>query len=181
LNFIDGFTPAMAGNTTFKVMSAISLNGQFKQVDIYKNGVYQYTNGAGTGSTQPTLTVGLVTPHALYNFKGFFPPVDNGKLNAAIAGIPIPVIFSLSGNQGLDIFAFGEGYPKSRQIDCNTLASMDDIRSTVPVGSSGLFYVPLVKLYTYGWKTDKAWSKTCRQFQMKFNDGMIYGANFKFK
>jgi hypothetical protein len=141
--------------------------------------VYQYTNG---DPLHPTLTVGLVIPHTPYNFTGFFPPVDNTPtLNLVKAGSAIPVKFSLSGNQGLDIFAWLEGYPKSQQIACDTSATLDEIEQTVNAGGSSLSYDPVTDQYTYVWKTDKAWSRTCRQLQVKLNDAMTYRANFKFK
>src|SRR6185369_8070766 len=58
------------------------------------------TDADGNQSTcQFTVTV-------LYNFSGFFAPVDNlPVLNVVNAGKAIPVKFSLSGNKGLNIFA----------------------------------------------------------------------------
>lgn len=48
----------------------------------------------------------------IYDFRGFFPPVENNSvLNAVNAGQTVPVKFSLGSDQVLDIFA--EGYPKS--------------------------------------------------------------------
>ena len=59
----------------------------------------------GTGSN--TTTHGVI-----YNWSGFFPPVDNlPALNSVKAGSAIPVKFSLGGDKGLNIFA--AGYPKS--------------------------------------------------------------------
>ncbi len=61
----------------------------------------------------------------LYNFSGFFPPADNPPtLNMVKAGSGVPVKFSLSGDQGLNIFA--AGYPQSMKIDCETSAPQDD-------------------------------------------------------
>jgi hypothetical protein len=47
-----------------------------------------------------------VTYSVIYDFDGFFNPVDNPDvLNRVKAGSAIPVKFSLGGDQGLDIFA----------------------------------------------------------------------------
>jgi len=35
--------------------------------------------------------------------------------------------------------------------------------------------------YNYVWKTDKAWAGKCRQLVVKFLDGSVRRANFKFK
>jgi predicted extracellular nuclease len=112
------------------------------------------------------------------NFEGFFPPIDNlPALNVAKAGSSIPVKFSLGGNKGLDIFA--AGYPLSMKIDCNTGASLGDVKETVNPGGSGLHYGS--GQYNYVWKTEKAWAGTCRQLVVKLTDGTVQTANFKFK
>jgi probable HAF family extracellular repeat protein len=116
----------------------------------------------------------------IYDFGGFFSPVDNPDvLNRVQAGSAIPVKFDLSGDQGLDIFA--EGYPKSRQIDCDSTASVDLIEQTVAARESALSYDPATDQYIYVWKTQKAWAGTCRQFIMKLDDGTTHSANFKFR
>jgi hypothetical protein len=88
------------------------------------------------------------------------------------------VRFSLGGNQGLNIF--DSGYPLSREIYCDTGAPLDDVEETMMDGVSRLIYVALTGRYIYIWKTDKAWSDTCRQLVIKFIDGSVYLANFKF-
>ena len=114
-----------------------------------------------------------------YNFSGFFPPVDNlPTMNTVKAGQGIPVKFSLGGDQGLDIFA--AGYPISQQIVCDGATSQDAIEETVAVGSSSLSYDAASDTYTYLWKTNKAWVGTCRQLNVKLNDGTEHKANFKF-
>ena len=35
--------------------------------------------------------------------------------------------------------------------------------------------------YVYVWKTDKAWSGTCRQLVVKLSDNTEHRANFRFK
>ena len=116
----------------------------------------------------------------LYQFSGFFQPVDNlPVLNRVKGGQGVPVKFSLNGNQGLDIFA--PGYPISEPIACDSTASADGIEQTVTAGSSSLSYSVDSDQYTYIWKTEKAWAKTCRQFVLRLKDGMAYRANFKFE
>ncbi|MEP7200189.1 MAG: PxKF domain-containing protein [Chloroflexota bacterium] len=108
------------------------------------------------------------------------PPLsDRPTLNVVKAGAGIPVKFSLNGNQGLNIFA--AGYPTSRPIACDSSAPLDAIDQTVTAGSSSLSYDATTNQYTYTWKTDKAWANTCRQLNVKLNDGSEHKANFKFK
>jgi CSLREA domain-containing protein len=130
-------------------------------------------NAANTASLTHAYSV-------VYSFSGFFRPVDNlPVLNSVKAGSGVPVKFSLSGNQGLSIFA--TGYPGSQKITCDASAPLDGIEETVTAGSSSLSYDPIADQYVYVWKTDKAWAGTCRQLIVRLNDGTQHVANFKFK
>lgn len=115
-----------------------------------------------------------------YNFVGFFRPVDNlPALNLAKAGTSIPVKFSLTGDQGLDVFE--PGYPMSQAVNCDTSAPTDEIEQTVLAGSSSFSYDASSDQYTYVWRTQKAWSGTCRHLIVRFTDGSEYRAAFQFK
>jgi hypothetical protein len=117
-------------------------------------------------------------------FTGFFSPVDNPGpgpsfvFNKVKAGSAIPVKFSLDGDQGLDIFA--AGYPKSERVDCTMASSLDNIEQTVTAGGSSLSYDPATDHYTYVWKTDKAWSGSCRKLIVRLSDGSDHVAYFNF-
>jgi FG-GAP repeat/HYR domain len=120
------------------------------------------------------------TVTVLYNFSGFFPPVDNPPtVNVVNAGRAIPVKFSLSGNKGLNIFA--AGYPVSQQIACSDGAPVSEIEQTVTAGGSSLSYHAGSDQYNYVWKTEKSWEGTCRQLIVRLNDGSDHVAYFKFK
>jgi HYR domain len=115
-----------------------------------------------------------------YNFAGFFSPVNNPPtVNGANAGQAIPVRFSLSGDKGLNIFA--PGYPISVPIGCMSGTPTTPIEETEAAGGSGLSYNAATDQYHYVWKTDGAWSGTCRQLVVKLIDGSTYTANFQFK
>lgn len=132
------------------------------------------TDADGNQSTcQFTITV-------LYNFSGFFAPVDNlPVLNVVNAGKAIPVKFSLSGNKGLNIFAANS--PSSVSISCDGSAPQSDIEETVNAGGSSLSYSASSDQYNYVWKTENQWKNTCRQLTLRLNDGTEHKANFKFK
>ncbi|MCE8425363.1 MAG: PxKF domain-containing protein [Candidatus Methanoperedens sp.] len=125
-----------------------------------------------------------VTYNVIYNFNGFFRPIDNLDsnnkliLNAVKAGSAIPAKLSLNGNQGLGIIT--PGFPKSSPISCDSNAVVDPVDETVIAGSSSLSYDATLDQYIYVWKTDKTWSNTCRQLNVKLIDGTIHVANFKF-
>lgn len=147
------------------------------------NGVYCYVGEACAGF--PTYsyrdTNYWVTPLwlGLYEFTGFFSPVDNSMLNTVKAGQSIPVKFSLGSDEGLGIFATGS--PQSKQIACDSGASADEIEQTVTAGSSSLSYDPVARQYTYVWKTDKLWANTCRQLVVKLDDLTEHVATFRFR
>ena len=116
----------------------------------------------------------------IYEWDGFFPPVDNEMLNVVKAGRAIPIKFSLNGDQGLEIFA--ADYPKSKKIACpaGEPVTLDEIATVTAAGGSGLSYDDTDGQYTYVWKTNKAWTG-CRQLIVKLIDGTSHVANFKFK
>lgn len=117
----------------------------------------------------------------IYDFKGFFQPVDmNGVLNVVKAGSSIPIKFSLSGDMGLDIF---NGLPAVRNYIATTNTPLDSIETVVAVtaGNSSLSFDPVTNQYTYVWKTDKLWAGKDKQLVVRFNDGTEYTANFRFK
>ena len=114
----------------------------------------------------------------IYNWTGFFSPVDNAPVfNVVKSGSAVPVKFSLAGNFGLDICA--SGYPRYAKIMESGSASEDLIEETVTAGGSSLSYGS--NQYVYVWKTDKSLAGTCQQLQIKFIDGTVKTANFRFK
>jgi hypothetical protein len=128
------------------------------------------------GNTGSNTTIHAV----IFNFTGFFQPVDNPPVfNQVKAGSSIPIKFSLSGDQGLEIFA--AGYPASTRVICDSSDGIDPIEETVTGGSSGLTYDPFTGLYTYVWKTSKSWRGTCREFVIQLTDGTLHYAYFTFR
>ncbi len=131
------------------------------------------TDNAGNTATAST------NYRVIYNFSGFLQPVNNAPVvNSAAAGQSIPVKFSLSGNQGLNIFE--TGFPRSLSMVCGGGAT-NSIEETVNPGASSLSYDATTDRYNYVWKTEKAWKGTCRKLAVKFNDGSTYEALFQFK
>jgi Concanavalin A-like lectin/glucanases superfamily len=126
------------------------------------------------------LSVSEIQALAAYPFRGFLAPVDNEPaLNVTKAGSAIPVKFSLGGNRGLGILTAGS--PSSQVIACDTSAPADDVETTVTSGASGLQYDPVTDVYTYVWKTDKAWASSCRRLSLRLDDGTVHTASFQFK
>jgi hypothetical protein len=119
----------------------------------------------------------FIPAELLYDFTGFFQPVDNGNvLNKANAGSSIPVKFRLGGNFGLNILAANS--PSTVAINCSSTMSVDLIEE-VTSSASGLHYEG--SQYVYVWKTNKAWAGTCRKFILTLKDGTQHVALFQFK
>ena len=128
--------------------------------------------------TTPVVSV-PVTLDVNFAFAGFFGPVANAPaLNTAQAGQVIPLLFSLDGDFGLNIFA--AGYPASRRVNCTTLAPLGALEPTQSPGGSGLSYDASSDIYNYPWRTSAAWRNTCRELVLRTNDGTERSAFFRF-
>ena len=115
----------------------------------------------------------------VYEWDGFFPPIDNVESNVVKAGRAIPVKFSLNGNQGLNIFE--SGYPKPITIACDGTSTGLEVVETMTAGESSLKYDAEADQYIYVWKTLKVWAGTCRKLVVLLNDGTSHEAYFMFK
>jgi hypothetical protein len=123
-----------------------------------------------TGATRTSSSV-------ITAFTGFFQPVDNlPTLNIVNAGRAVPVKFSLGGNFGLAIFA--PGFPALVPIPCPT-GVPTDVTATVNATTSSLSFDATSSQYNYIWKTPKGLTG-CGDLQLKFVDGSIRVARFKF-
>ena len=100
----------------------------------------------------------------IFNFTGFFQPVDNPPvMNQMNAGRAVPIKFRLNGNQGLAIFA--AGYPKSQT---NSMYQPGPDRQRRANDHCRFKFAQLrssrQNIYNYVWKTERSWQGTCRQF-----------------
>ena len=55
------------------------------------------------------------------------------------------------------------------------------LETTEQVGQSGLSYAKGKCWYNYGWKTDQAWTGTCRALVIRLVDGTDHDAFFNFR
>lgn len=153
----------------------IPADSGWKLVDAYAiNGSGQIV---GSGYKDGSLQAFLLRP--VYDFSGFFAPVDNPPtVNVVNPGRAVPVKFSLSGDQGLDIFE--ENYPRTQEVPCDGTATVDGVEETASAGDSDLSYDAAADEYTYVWKTDEDWTG-CRQLVLKLDDGTVHRADFSFR
>jgi hypothetical protein len=71
---------------------------------------------------------------------------------------------SLGGDRGIGVFAVGS--PSSQRITCDVKRRWMSSRNVSPRGST-LSYDGLADRYQYVWKTDAAWSDTCRRLAVE--------------
>ena len=135
----------------------------------------------------------------LYDFNGFFQPVDNpvgGSVvwNKAKAGSAIPVKFSLGGDRGMNVLADGallasmlgappvgpSASPWVEKVTCGSTTTEDTIESTVTANASGLIYDTGAKQYHYVWKTSTSWANSCRVLHVTLKDGTDHVAYVHF-
>jgi predicted extracellular nuclease len=121
--------------------------------------------GVGTNSVEHKV---------IFDFSGYILPiVDPPFFNLARANSTFPVVFKLGGNKGLNIFEGGT--PMVQRISCITGQPLN----TLAVAASGtLSYGRFTGLYTFAWKTNKAWAGTCQLFTIKLVDGTEHPARF---
>jgi hypothetical protein len=101
-----------------------------------------------------------------------------GLLLPAKAGSAVELHFSLGGYHGLDVLADGYPVSGSRACDADEVVVSHATRSH---GRSQLSYDRRTDVYTYVWKTEKAWSGTCRRFTLRLVDGTTGVADFSFR
>jgi hypothetical protein len=59
--------------------------------------------------------------------------------------------------------------------------TIDPVEETVTASTSGLRYDAASGLYSYVWKTEKSWSGTCRELNLKLADGTNHPVKFQLK
>jgi hypothetical protein len=114
----------------------------------------------------------------VYRFAGFFTPVRNAPVtNVVRAGRTIPIKFSLGRYEGLQVLK--PEAPTSSIMACRVIApseiSDDDADDDSPGGLRAEGH-----MYTYQWKTDRAWAGTCRRLVLALADGTRHEALFRF-
>ncbi len=114
-----------------------------------------------------------------YDFAGFFQPVAAAPAVSEVkAGRAVPMKFSLGGDYGLGIIQAGS--PTSVRVECPTNTPVSAVQETSTAGAGTLSYDPSNQTYNYVWKTDSAWSGTCRTFNMALDDGSVHQSTFRF-
>jgi hypothetical protein len=171
--------PGGANASGVAASATVSVSGPASGV-----GSFTATCTGGKDNAGNSADAASVTYSVVYNFHGFFQPVDNGGVfNVAKAGSAIPVKFDLSGNQGLGILAAGSPAVSAAQCPSSTTLQ-DTIEETSAATNSGLQFDATANLpfgqYIYVWKTAASFAGTCKMLNVKLIDGTSHTAFFKF-
>lgn len=126
------------------------------------------TDVAGNGASA------TVWYSVLYDFSGFFQPVDNGVLNRVKAGQTVPVKFSLNGDHGLGVLVAATVVT----IGCPS-GQADAIEQTVAGSGSTLSYDARTDQYLYAFRTSKNAAGTCQRLTLYLDDGTAHSADFQ--
>jgi len=168
------------GGATWAAMSAVdgTFNGVSENVTatftLAQAGDIQVcVRGTDALNNVGTPVCAALTGQYLYDFDGFRSPIKMGVANNAKGGRTVPVkwvlTFTADGKPVTDPASVVGLW--SYQVDCVTLVG--DPASAVEAkspGKSGLRYQNKGK-WIFNWKTEKAYSGTCRLFFVEFSDG----------
>ena len=109
----------------------------------------------------------------IWPFAGFFSPF-NADVNTARAGDTLPLRFSLSGYQGMDVLE--PGWPQFDPVPCDAGVRLDSGHTA----TGSLDYNAKLDRYTYNWASPKALAGTCAQVVVKLRDGTLHRVGFRF-
>ena len=142
-------------------------------------------SGATNAGISDNQGVGTITNDdtSLYNFEGFFAPVDNPPIvNTVKAGSAVPVKWRLT-NAGIAPVSDPNSFVGlfSYQVSCGTTDGLEAPVETVAPGGSGLQYLDNGN-WQINWKTLPNYPRgSCRVVELRLSDGTSHYAHFKFK
>jgi hypothetical protein len=173
---------AFSGSATATPMASDALSGLASSatcgsVNTSLAGNFSVTCTA-TDKAGNTATINVPYTVAALSFSGFQPPINPppSAWNSVKAGNTVPLTFNLGANKGMSILAAGS--PVVRLVSCPGKPASPSVE--VKAAGPGLEYEGN-GVYTFVWKTDKAWSGRCATFVLALVDGVEHTANFQFK
>ena len=122
-----------------------------------------------------------VTNNDLYDFRGFFTPVENlPKVNKVNAGRAIPLKWELRDHVGNFVLNL-DAVDSIRYL--RVACSVGEVITAMPLdaddsGASGLRITD--NQFHFNWKTEKSFANTCMELQVTLDDGTVHIAKFAF-
>ena len=139
-----------------------------------------------SGECSGTIGIGqvktcTVTNNDLYNFRGFFSPVENlPKVNKVNAGRAIPLKWELRDHLGNLVFNLDAvDSIQYVRVGC----SVGEVIAPMPLdaddsGTSGLRITD--NQFHFNWKTEKSFANTCMELRVTLDDSTVHVAKFNF-
>jgi len=115
----------------------------------------------------------------IYNWNGFFQPVDNNVMNIAKAGQAIPLKWRLTDANGNPVTNLTSVKVTVAGLACATGTSTDQIEEYA-AGASGLQNLG-DGYYQFNWKTPTSYASSCKTMYLNLGDGALHTALFQFK
>lgn len=124
---------------------------------------------------------GRFTVRVLFDFQGFFQPIDVNVRNSMRAGSTAPVKFRLGNGSGghlSDLGAVVMGQTGSRSMVCT--GGADDALEEYATGSTALRYDATAAQYIFNWQSPRL-PGTCQRVKIVLADGTFRTADFNLR
>jgi predicted extracellular nuclease len=113
----------------------------------------------------------------MYDFSGFFSPVDSTGLNRAKAGSALPVKWSLGPITALSSLESVQW----QRVDCATGTPLGSPETAARAGGSSFRYDAQAGQFVDTLATSSSWAGTCRQVTVTLDDGTAHTSSFQFR
>jgi flagellar hook assembly protein FlgD len=132
------------------------------------------------GNSSSLVTCGY---SVVYDFRGFFTPVDNpgpnNTMNVANSGQAIPLKWQLLDYAGHPVTNLSSVIVKVENLDCGLTTTVDAIEEYA-AGASGLQNLGGGN-YQFNWKTLTGYAKSCKTMKLNLGEGSSRIALFQFR
>lgn len=119
-------------------------------------------------------------PPPVYQFIGFFDPVDNENINVIKAGRAVPLKWRLLHEDGVPVTDLDAVSVYVQHLTCAGLAGSGDEMEEYASGRSGLQNLG-DGYYQFNWKTPKKYANSCKTLYLDLGDAGVYSAEFRFQ
>jgi hypothetical protein len=161
-----------ANDATSGVASSSCGSVNTSSVGTYSVNCTATDNAGNTNSASANYSV-------VYNWSGFFQPVDNTGFNIAKAGQAIPLKWRLTDANGNPVLNLTSVTVTVTSLSCAS-GLTGDLVEEYAAGSSGLQNLG-DGYYQFNWKTPTSYASSCKTMSLNLGDGTPHTALFQFK
>jgi hypothetical protein len=155
--------------------ACIGTNANGEPIDTGSVGAKTYTVTARDGAGNETTVT--VRYRVVYDFRGFFPPVDDPPdRNVVTAGRIVPVLWRLLDASGDGVTTLTDASLTSARVDCDTGEPAGE-----PTEAGGRLLRLGKGVYAIVWRTSEDYARSCRELTLDLDDGTTHTALFRFR